>query len=136
MNSPVLKIFSTIKKWIFWAYNRKSWQYDILCLLLILAIIFIPLKGPQRISPPKENSLKKAFILSEKKIGENLFSIMVKAEYSPSSGRDELENLKSAIKQLIGNKKDIRQIIPIIGENGDIIGFSILIKGKGKGKEK
>lgn len=33
-------IFSTLKKTLFWSYERGSWQYDIMC-VLILAFIFL-----------------------------------------------------------------------------------------------
>jgi len=33
-------ILSTLKKILFWSYERGSWQYDIMC-VLILAFIFL-----------------------------------------------------------------------------------------------
>jgi hypothetical protein len=33
-------ILSTLKKILFWSYDRGSWQYDIMC-VLILAFIFL-----------------------------------------------------------------------------------------------
>jgi hypothetical protein len=33
-------IFSTLKKTLFWSYERGSWQYDVMC-VLILAFIFL-----------------------------------------------------------------------------------------------
>lgn len=33
---------SLIKKIILWRYNRGSWQYDVLCLLIILFIFLTP----------------------------------------------------------------------------------------------
>lgn len=38
-------ILSTLKKILFWSYERGSWQYDIMC-VLILAFIFL---SPQSI---------------------------------------------------------------------------------------
>jgi hypothetical protein len=38
-------ILTTLKKILFWSYERGSWQYDIMC-VLILAFIFLP---PNRI---------------------------------------------------------------------------------------
>ena len=37
-------IFRTIKKLFFWGYARNTWQYDVLC-ALILAFIFLTPKG-------------------------------------------------------------------------------------------
>src|SRR5262249_15866142 len=33
-------IFTTLKKILFWCYDRGTWQYDLLC-VLILAFIFL-----------------------------------------------------------------------------------------------
>lgn len=33
-------ILTTLKKILFWSYERGSWQYDIMC-VLILAFIFL-----------------------------------------------------------------------------------------------
>jgi len=33
-------IFSTLKKILFWCYERGTWQYDLMC-VLILAFIFL-----------------------------------------------------------------------------------------------
>ena len=38
-------ILSTLKKILFWSYERGSWQYDVMC-VLILAFIFL---SPNRI---------------------------------------------------------------------------------------
>jgi hypothetical protein len=38
-------IFSTLKKTLFWSYERGSWQYDVM-VLLILAFIFL---APNRV---------------------------------------------------------------------------------------
>ena len=37
-------IFRTIKKLFFWGYPRNTWQYDVLC-ALILAFIFLTPRG-------------------------------------------------------------------------------------------
>ena len=37
-------IFSTIKRLFFWGYARNTWQYDVLC-ALILAFIFLTPQG-------------------------------------------------------------------------------------------
>lgn len=37
-------IFRTIKKLFFWGYGRSTWQYDVLC-ALILAFIFLTPQG-------------------------------------------------------------------------------------------
>lgn len=33
-------LFTTLKKTLFWSYERGSWQYDVMC-VLILAFVFL-----------------------------------------------------------------------------------------------
>ena len=43
-------LFSTLKKVLFWSYERGSWQYDVMCVLILLFIFTVPngfLRNPQ-----------------------------------------------------------------------------------------
>lgn len=35
-------VFSTLKKVLFWSYERGSWQYDVMCVLILLFIFAVP----------------------------------------------------------------------------------------------
>ena len=35
-------ILSTLKKILFWSYERGSWQYDVMCVLILAFIFFAP----------------------------------------------------------------------------------------------
>lgn len=35
-------ILSTFKKILFWSYERGSWQYDVMCVLILAFIFFSP----------------------------------------------------------------------------------------------
>ena len=35
-------IFTTFKKILFWSYNRSTWQYDLLCVLILAFIFLVP----------------------------------------------------------------------------------------------
>jgi hypothetical protein len=35
-------ILSTLKKVLFWSYERGSWQYDVMCVLILLFIFSFP----------------------------------------------------------------------------------------------
>ena len=45
-------ILSTLKKILFWSYERGSWQYDVMC-VLILAFIFL---SPNRMFQSQDTS--------------------------------------------------------------------------------
>lgn len=35
-------ILATLKKTLFWSYDRGSWQYDVMCVLILAFIFFAP----------------------------------------------------------------------------------------------
>ena len=35
-------ILTTLKKTLFWSYERGTWQYDLLCVLILAFIFFTP----------------------------------------------------------------------------------------------
>jgi hypothetical protein len=35
-------ILTTLKKTLFWSYERGSWQYDVMCVLILAFIFFVP----------------------------------------------------------------------------------------------
>ena len=37
-------ILSTLKKILFWSYERGSWQYDVMCVVILAFIFLVPIK--------------------------------------------------------------------------------------------
>ena len=35
-------LFTTLKKTLFWSYERGSWQYDLMCVLILGFVFFAP----------------------------------------------------------------------------------------------
>jgi len=35
-------ILGTLKKTLFWSYDRGSWQYDVMCVVILAFIFFVP----------------------------------------------------------------------------------------------
>jgi uncharacterized membrane protein YfhO len=35
-------LFTTLKKTLFWSYERSSWQYDVMCVLILAFVFFAP----------------------------------------------------------------------------------------------
>ncbi|HWO02555.1 MAG TPA: hypothetical protein VNS63_25150 [Blastocatellia bacterium] len=35
-------ILTTLKKTLFWSYERGSWQYDVMCVIILAFIFFMP----------------------------------------------------------------------------------------------
>jgi hypothetical protein len=64
-------VFSTLKKVLFWSYERGSWQYDIMC-VLILAFIFF---GPNRLfhshrSATADSAAIKPIVIAASELGQ------------------------------------------------------------------
>src|SRR6185295_4185662 len=41
-NQVMKLLFTTLKKTLFWSYERGSWQYDVMCVLILAFIFFAP----------------------------------------------------------------------------------------------
>jgi hypothetical protein len=100
MKNFVRVVFNTIGKWIFWSYNRKSWQYDVLCLILILALIFIPIKGPQADALKKSGKVHKNSLVYRSKGFEYYIIVFYSSKSMLLEKKAELNNLISAVKNL------------------------------------
>jgi hypothetical protein len=35
-------LFTTLKQTLFWSYERGSWQYDVMCVLILAFVFFAP----------------------------------------------------------------------------------------------
>lgn len=35
-------ILATLKKTLFWSYDRGTWQYDVMCVVILAFIFFVP----------------------------------------------------------------------------------------------
>ena len=35
-------LLTTLKKFLFWSYERGSWQYDVMCVLILAFVFFAP----------------------------------------------------------------------------------------------
>jgi len=77
-------MFDSIKKFIFWNYERGTWQYDIFCLLIVLFIFATP----------------KTWFEKREKLATQTARLIVKAE-GFSLEKSELEK---RVKELSGNE--------------------------------
>lgn len=104
-------IFSTLKKILFWSYERGTWQYDIMC-VLILAFVFI---GPnsvfhtQRADTGDRSDSRQVFISSE-------------ALAEPRSGALE-QRIEEHLSRQYGYKVEVSGIKPVMDESGNQVGY-------------
>ena len=120
-------IFRTVKKLFFWGYARNTWQYDVLC-ALILAFIFLtpqswfdtgtamknwPVGEPDRASEHQKPVASK-LILS---VADNT---------SDRLAQDEIEN---RVRQVLGRPDvEVLGVRPQRDANGKVVAFEVDIR--------
>ena len=63
-------LFITLKKTLFWSYERGSWQYDIMCVLILAFIFFAPNSVfHSHRSASADAGLKRIFVVEGKDLG-------------------------------------------------------------------
>ena len=123
MKPIIKKIGSTCWKWIFWAYERGSWQYTILCAIIILILIFVPF-WRQKETPPESSP---AVVVEEKELDPPLLYIKIELAHDKKPGPTELKQLISTLTQELKKHQQVKNIIPLLSEDGQLIGFSLLV---------
>lgn len=120
-------IFRTIKKLFFWGYARNTWQYDVLC-ALILAFIFLtpqgwfdggaPLKSHLRSepTPPAEH---------QKPVASKV--ILPVADNLPAQmAQNEIE---SRVRTLTGRAEtQVLNVEPKLDASGKIVAYEVDIR--------
>jgi len=56
-------ILTTLKKILFWSYERGSWQYDVMCVLILAFIFLAPNKWFQSQNPPTPLTVREAKLM-------------------------------------------------------------------------
>jgi hypothetical protein len=104
-------VLTTLKKVLFWSYERGSWQYDIMC-VLILAFIFF---GPNNVFHNHRSSTA-----DEKTAWPIFISRQEVEEIDPA--RLE-ESIKERLVQKYGHKVVVSRIDQVRDETGQLTGY-------------
>jgi len=124
MKPIIQKIGATCWKWIFWAYERGSWQYTLLCAIIILILIFVPFwhrkEKPQDTSP--------AVVVVEKELNQELLYITIELAPNEKPSTTEVKQLISALTDELKKHHQVKNIIPLLSEDGNLIGFSFFVQ--------
>jgi hypothetical protein len=110
-------VFRSIKKIFFWRYDRTTWQYDVLC-VLILAFIFLTPKswfanGERVLFLGHQSSLIRVYL-------------PVTAESDTSIGQSEIE---SRVRALTGRSDArIMNVQRRVDDKGKIVAYEVDIK--------
>ena len=118
--AQVETILRFLQRLFFWSYGRTTWQYDVLC-VLILAFIFL--------TPGKwfENSERGSRWAHQKASTTATRLLLVWPEDSPAN--PDTEEVKRRV-QRVTNRADVRVrgINPVKGAGGQIVAYEVDIE--------
>jgi hypothetical protein len=119
---------SRLSKVIFWSYERGTLQYDILCAFILLFIFLPPRHSFQDwpvISNPHQFAFGEQIVNTYDRHGNPVLNVstqLVPAHRDASAVRNAaLTQLQKTLNKTVS----IADIKPILGENGETIGYSI-----------
>jgi hypothetical protein len=99
----ILATLATLKKILFWSYDRGTWQYDLMCVLILAFIFFTPNSLFQARTSPR------TVRISTHEVGQ----------FAP----DQLDLLTDRISKKLGRKVNSSQIELILDRSGKVTGY-------------
>jgi hypothetical protein len=111
-------ILQTLKKLLFWSYGRTTWQYDVLC-ALILAFIFLTPQGwfqtsELRQAEPHPNPSARTYLL---------------VEPGQRAGQVDKAELERRVRIVTGRSETtVTDWRELLDEQGRVVGFEVDIR--------
>ena len=105
-------VFATLKGVLFWSYDRGSWQYDIMC-VLILAFVFF---GPNSIFHSKAEPSTQA--LSNP-------AFVTRQEVEQSSPADMEQKIAEHLSKKHGRTVRVSLVEPLMDASGNLRGYQV-----------
>jgi hypothetical protein len=121
-------VLGALKKTVLWAYQRGTFQYDILCALILLFIFATPRSVFQDwpvINSPHQFEFGEQIVDTYDDHGNPVLN--VSTELVPAiQDAIALKNVvKSQLEKALNRPISIADIKPIVDENGETVGYSI-----------
>jgi hypothetical protein len=112
-------LFGIAKKILFWSYGRTSWQYDVMCAVILAFIFLTPLAwfktGEPAAAPSHQNGSNAATRL------------LIPVENLPANpGANDLE--RRAREQLGRPVAKVKAASPLRGEGGRVVAYEVDIE--------
>lgn len=102
-------ILSVCKKFLFWSYDRGSWQYDVLC-AVILAFIFF---GPNSVFHSADGDHSAPVFVKSEEVGGRL----------EPEGYDKI--LSDYFSRKYNRKVRATNIEPVMNSEGNLVGYIV-----------
>ncbi len=111
-------IFGVIKQIFFWRYGRSTWQYDVLC-VLILAFIFLTPKSLFPSSEPRFRQAHRNFASS----------VWLPADEQDSSAEPDAKELERRVRELTNHPDaTIQNVRRVRDAEGRTIAYEVDIR--------
>ena len=100
---------NTVKKMVFWNYSRTSWQWDVLCVLILVFIFLTPKSWFEN----SEFRRQKTVVISAEVVGLQADRSTVEQRAKEVAGRPEsrataVREIRDVTGKLVGYEVDIR----------------------------
>jgi hypothetical protein len=113
----VLGLLTTLKKIFFWNYARNTWQWDVLCVVILIFIFLTPkswFSGGERSQAREHQSpIVKTVLLSPEVVGNEGDKARIEGQVRLLTGRDRVE---------------IVNVRKVVANDGRIVGFEVDIR--------
>ena len=110
-------LLTTLKKIFFWNYARNTWQWDVLCVVILIFIFLTPkswfLGGERSQAHEHQSPIVKTVLLAPEVIGNQEDRIQIERQVRLITGRDRVEIL------------DVRKVV---ATDGRVTGFEVDIR--------
>jgi len=97
-------LLTTVKKIFFWNYARNTWQWDLLCVVILIFIFLTPkswfLSGERVQSMVHQNPVQRTVVLSPEVVENEEDKARIEQHVKTLTGRAEVEVL--AVRKIAG----------------------------------
>lgn len=106
-------VTNTVKQIVFWTYSRTSWQWDVLCVLILVFIFLTPRSWFENSAYQRSHSGQTTVIISTDVVGAQLDKAEIGRRAKQLSGRQEAQvtgvrELRDEARKLVAYEVDIR----------------------------
>ncbi len=97
-------LFTTLKKIFFWNYARNTWQWDLLCVVILIFIFLTPkswfASGERPQNMVHQSPVATTVLLSPEIVGSEGDKAQIEQQVRALTGRSEVEVL--AVRRIVG----------------------------------
>ncbi|HET6861466.1 MAG TPA: hypothetical protein VFH91_00420 [Pyrinomonadaceae bacterium] len=98
-------LLTTLKKIFFWNYARNTWQWDILCVVILVFIFLTPKSwfsgGERPVKVEHQNPIAKTLVLSPEVVDNEEDKSKIEQHVRLLTGRSETQVL--AVRKMVGS---------------------------------